>query len=251
MRVLLTGANGRVGGAVIDHLEDAYEWTYLDREDDPERDTRVVDIVDRDAVEAVIEGHDAVVHLAGDPRVDAPWSSVLRNNVTGLYTVLDAAHVAGVDRVVFASTNHVVAGWEGPCGDQLRSGEMVLDHTTPRKPDSLYGATKSFGEDLGRYYVGERDAPRRFYALRIGGVHAREHDHPWDNRRGRAWWLSHRDCAHLVDRCLRADGPAFDVFYGVSDNDGRWCDIERARETVGYDPRDNAADWSSEDIPEP
>lgn len=40
------------------------------------------------------------------------------------------------------------------------------------------------------------------------------------------------------------------MFYGVSDNDARWCDIEHARETVGYDPQDDAADWESEDIPE-
>lgn len=250
MRVLLTGASGQVGGAVIDHLADTHEWTYLDRDAHPERETRVVDIVNRDAVGDVISGHDAVVHLAGDPRVDAPWSSVLRNNVIGFYTVLDAAREAGVDRFVFASTNHVVAGWEGPCADRLQSGDMVLDHTTPPRPDSLYGATKAFGEDIGRYHVDERDTPETFIAIRIGGVHTREHDHPWDNPRGRAWWLSRRDCAHLIDRCLRADGPSFDIFYGVSNNDTRWCDIEHAQETVGYDPQDNAADWDSADIPE-
>jgi NAD+ dependent glucose-6-phosphate dehydrogenase len=241
MRVLLTGAAGRVGGAVLDHLGDEYEWTLSDREETP-GDGAGVDIVRRPAVRRLVDGHDAVVHLAADPSVQAPWDSVLRNNVVGHHTVLDAASEAGVDRFVFASTNHVVAGWEDEHGAALRSGELIFDHTTPPRPDSLYGASKAFGESLGRYYVDQADAPSRFYALRIGGLHTREHDHPWDNERGRAWWLSRRDCAHLVDRCLSANGPAFGVFYGVSDNRGRWCDLDYARQAIGYRPRDDAAE---------
>jgi len=243
MRVLLTGANGRIGTAIDDHLGTEYDWTYLDRSDSRERETRVVDIADGDAVRGVVDGHDAVVHLAGDPAVDAPWSSVLRNNVVGFYNVLDAAREAGVDRFVFASTNHVVAGWEAGHADELPRGELCFDSMTPPRPDSLYGASKSFGEDLGRYYVERTGSPRTFFALRIGGVHDREHDHPWDTTRGYAWWLSRRDCAQLIDRCLRADGGGFEVFYGVSDNEQRWCDIEHARRMIGYDPRDDADDW--------
>ncbi|PSQ08643.1 NAD(P)-dependent oxidoreductase, partial [Halobacteriales archaeon QS_5_70_15] len=58
-------------------------------------------------------------------------------------------------------------------------------------------------------------------------------------------WQSRRDCAHLIDRCLQDDTVDFDVFYGVSDNDRRFCDISHAREVVGYDPQDNAEEWDA------
>jgi len=70
----------------------------------------VVDIADRPAVEEVVDGHDAVVHLAADPGESWTWSSVPENDVVGCYNILDAAAEAGVKRFVFASTNHVVGG---------------------------------------------------------------------------------------------------------------------------------------------
>jgi nucleoside-diphosphate-sugar epimerase len=247
MDVLLTGAHGRVGTAILDHVGTEYDWTCLDRHDSPERETHVVDVRNRTELDSVVEGHDAIVHLAGNPSVDAPWASVLQNNIVGTYNVLDAAKAADVERFVFASTNHVVAGWEDTRLQELNSGELIFDHTTPRLPDSYYATSKSLGEDLGRYHVETVGTPERFYALRIGGLHDRDHDHPWDNERSRAWWLSRRDCAQLVDRCLSADGLRFGVFYGVSDNARRWCDLEYARQTIGYRPKDDSSDVEPHD----
>ena len=246
MKVLLTGAHGRVGTAVMDHLEDDYDWTLLDREDSSERKTEVVDVVDREAVERIVDGHNAVVHLAADPGSPGTWSSVLQNNVIGCYNVLDAAAEAGIDRFIFASTNHVVGGWKDEFEDQLFTGELIFDHTTPVRPDSLYGASKAFGEALCRYYVDYHDAPETVYALRIGGVHGRDHDHPSDSKRGHAGWLSRRDCAHIVDRCLQADGPDFGIFYGASDNETRYYDIEYPRQAIGYRPQDDSAEWRAD-----
>jgi NAD+ dependent glucose-6-phosphate dehydrogenase len=266
MQVLLTGANGRVGTAVDEHLGETYDWTYLDREDTTERETLVADITDFEAIQPAFEGQDAVVHLAGDPAVGATWRSCLENNVVGTYNVLEAASQAGVERVVFASSNHVVAGWEDDHLAELWDGEMVIDRHTPRRPDSFYGVSKAFGEDLGRYYIDQVGTPARFYALRIGGLLEPAYDSPYGyaekardrgefeyepgteeyreyTRRTEALWLSRRDAAHLVDCCLRADARPFGAFYGVSDNSDRWFDLEDARAAVGYDPADDAADY--------
>jgi len=40
------------------------------------------------------------------------------------------------------------------------------------------------------------------------------------------------------------DAVEFDIFYGVSDNDRGWMDIEYARDVLGYDPVDNGEAWT-------
>ena len=261
MDVLLTGALGTVGTAVTDHLD--HEFTLLDRR---EGGHVVADVADYPAIRPAFDGQDAVVHLAGYPATDASWSEALTHNVVGTHNVLEAAADAGVESVVFASSNHVVGGYEQEFAPDLYYGDvdLTVDHTDPIRPDSHYGASKACGEAFGRQYVEREPSPDRFYALRIGSVRDPEYDHPYgdaerlvddgeadsDSRayeevaaRMHALWQSRRDLAHLVDCCLRDDSAAFEVFYGVSADEHRWLDIEHAREVVGYDPRDGA-EWS-------
>ncbi|MFB6193618.1 MAG: NAD-dependent epimerase/dehydratase family protein [Halobaculum sp.] len=266
--VLLTGSFGRVGTAVIDHLADEYSFTYLDREPHPAHESVVADVADRAAIEGAFDGQDAVVHLAGDPSTDAEWDSVLRNNIVGTYNCLEAARIAEVDSFVFASSNHVVGMYEKEHAPALyeEGFDLVVDHTAPPRPDSLYGSSKLFGEGLCRQYVETNEYPKRCYALRIASVRSPEYDHPYgDAERGvargafdagsaayeravdrmTATWHSRRDFAHLVDCCLADDTVTFDVFYGVSDNRTRWFDLEHARAVLGYRPRDRAEEWEA------
>lgn len=276
MEVLLTGAFGRVGTAVIDGLADReeYEFTYLDVDTRPEHESVTADVAEYDELRPAVEGMDAVIHLAGCPRTDGTWPEVLRNNVIGTYNAVEAAAAAGVERFVFASTNHVVGMYEVENEPDVYAADfdLTVDHTAPFRPDSYYGVSKLLGEGLGRYYVEHPDHehPRRFYALRICGVRHPEWDHPygdaergveegrWDRgsaayeravARGKAMWASRRDFARLVDCCLTDASVEFGVFYGVSDNDRRWFDIDHARDVLGYEPRDNAEEWTGP--PEP
>ena len=76
MDVLLTGAFGRVGTAVIDGLagREAYEFTYFDRETSPEYASIEGDVTDYDAVRSAVDGVDAVIPLAGSPLPARPRS---------------------------------------------------------------------------------------------------------------------------------------------------------------------------------
>ncbi|MFB6353784.1 MAG: NAD(P)-dependent oxidoreductase, partial [Halobacteriales archaeon] len=65
---------------------------------------------------------------------------------------------------------------------------------------------------------------------------------PRDYERGQAMWLSYRDCAHLFDCCLRADYD-YEIVYGISDNAGKFYSLARAREVLGYEPQDDAAEF--------
>ncbi|MFC6734263.1 MULTISPECIES: NAD(P)-dependent oxidoreductase [unclassified Haladaptatus] len=268
MNVLLTGAYGRVGTAIIDHLagDDEYDFTYLDKTDHPDHETVVADIADYEATKPAFEGADAVVHLAGYPYTDGDWRDILESNIIGLYNALEAAAEAEVETFVFASSNHAVGMYEIENAPDIYFPEfdLTVDHTDPVRPDSYYGTSKSFGEDLGRYYVENEDYPKSFYGLRICSVRHEEYDHPYgDAERGvdedrwerdsdeyaqavarmKAMWQSRRDLAHMVDRCLQTDGVAFDIFYGVSTNDRRWFDIDHACEVIDYEPQDNGDKW--------
>ena len=268
MDVLVTGPYGRVGTALIDNLPDEYDLTYLDREDHPDHDTIVADVADYDAIRPAFDDKDAVVHLAGYPTTDGTWGDILENNLVGMYNALEAADDAGVETFVFASSNHAVGMYEEEHAPAIYEPDfdLLVDHRSPVRPDSYYGTSKAFGEDLGRYYVEKRDAPTTFYGVRICSVRHAEYDHPYGDAeqgveegrwergsdeyerqvaRMKAMWQSRRDFAHMVERCLETTDPDFEVLYGVSDNDRRWFDIDHARETIGYDPQDNGEEWDA------
>ncbi|GAA0681962.1 NAD-dependent epimerase/dehydratase family protein [Natronoarchaeum mannanilyticum] len=275
MNVLVTGSYGRCGTAIIDHLdgEPSYEFTYLNRSDRPSDhryggfDTHVANISEYDAIRPAFDEQDAVVHLAAYPYTDGEWQDVLEPNVIGMYNALEAARTAEVETFVFASTNHVMGMYEEEHAPELYEPEydLRLEPTDPVRPDSCYGATKSFGEDLGRYYVERYEYPKQFYALRICSVLPYGCDHPYGRAerhvangdyerdsseygrsvaRIKAMWHSRRDFAQLVERCLEDEQVTFDIFNGVSDNDRRWFSIQNARERLGYDPVDNGETWT-------
>ncbi|NIB98651.1 NAD(P)-dependent oxidoreductase [Halobacterium sp. R2-5] len=286
MRVLITGANGTVGSAILDQLGDReeYEFTCLDVEDHPDRETVVADITDLDDLRGHFEGHDAVVHLAALVDLNASWGEILQHNVVGTYNVLQAAAEAEVEKFVFASSIHTVGMYEIELAPELYDPDydLAVTHEDPVRPDSFYGLSKVFGEAAGRLFVesqpnplgdlhptyetNTRDYPTSFYSLRIKTVVGAEYDHPyglaemgvdegwWDEDseayeyvadRMKCTWLSHRDLGQLVDRCLQDETVDYDVFWGVSDNDGTWVDGSHARDVLGYEPQDNGGEWTA------
>ncbi|MFO8116177.1 MAG: NAD(P)-dependent oxidoreductase [Halorubrum sp.] len=286
MRVLITGANGTVGSAIIDRLgdRDEYEFTCLDVEDHPDRETVVADITDLDDLRGHFEGHDAVIHLAAAVDLNGSWEEILSTNVRGTYNVLQAAAEADVETFVYASSIHTVGMYEIELAPEIYDPDydLAVTHEDPVRPDSFYGLSKVFGEAAGRLFVesrpnplGEihptyvtntREYPRRFYSLRIKTVLGDEYDHPyglaemgvdegWWERgsdeyaymvdRLKCTWLSHRDLGQLIDACLRDETVDYDVFWGVSGNDGTWVDLSHTEEVLGYDPGDNGAEWTA------
>lgn len=274
MEVLVTGGNGMVGTAIIDNLGDRaeYEFRPLDVEPHPDgdRDTFIASVEEYDAIRPAFDGVDAVIHLAVyvPGYVDENWERIRSVNVEGTRNVLRAAQDAEVERVVFASTNHVVGMYEEEYAPDLYEldHDLMLDHTSPDRPDSSYGVSKLFGENDGRFFVEKMAYPERFYGIRICSLREPAYDHPYGDaekavengefergsdeyeetvRRMKAMWFSRRDCAQLVDRILQDEHTEYAIFSGVSDNERSWFDIEHARKLVGYDPQDNGEDWDA------
>ena len=275
MDVLVTGAFGRCGTALIDHLHNdaEYDFTYYNRSDRPADHpyggykTIVGNIANGDALRRASEERDAMVHMAAYPYTDGDWGDIFEPNIVGMYNALEAARQEKLQSFVFISSNHVMGRYEEEHAPELYASKygLVLDHTDPVRPDSFYGASKSFGENIGRYYVENYDYPKQFYALRVGSVRWPKYDHPYgdaeqgvkegDFERGsaeyernvarmKALWQSRRDFAYEVDCCLRDDTVEFGIFSGVSNNRRRWFDLEHARTRIGYDPQDDGEEWT-------
>jgi len=253
-RVLVTGLNGAVGSAIRPALEERYEVVSLSRSGvsglPPERDFRA-DIADMDAIRPAFESVDTVVHLAADGgvqsphRMDTPWESMLQNNIIGTYNVFECAAQAGARRVLFASSGSTTNGYEDLSPwreivegeyDQVPVPWPMVTHESEPRPVRLYGVSKLFGEDLGRYYVLNRGMS--VVCIRIGGLNPENLPR---NVREKSIFTSHRDMAQMTVKCIEApDDLRFDIFYAISNNRWNYRDISHPIDVVGYAPEDIA-----------
>ena len=159
-RILVTGGSGFIGRHVVAQMTEAGATVrVVDRQPHPDPAVDIVlgDITDRAVVdEAMAGGIDSVVHLAAETSV---LKSVQRpeetfaTNVLGTQNVLEAARVAGVTALAFASTNAVTGPMEEP----------AITERSRLRPLTPYGSTKAAGEMLMSAYTAA-------YGLRCGCV---------------------------------------------------------------------------------
>jgi uronate dehydrogenase len=232
VRVLVTGAAGRIGSVLCPGLVDrGHDVAGLDRSAEPggfAGSWFSADCSDSEAVEQVFSelsrtGRlDAVAHLAGNPG-EAELADELQSHVGTTATLLDAMVRHGVGRIVYASSNHAV-------GRTPRSEVLGVD-VRPR-PDTFYGVAKVAAEALLSLYA-DRHAIDAV-AARVGTFAEQP-----TTRRGLSTWLSHDDAVRLFDACLTAADPGFAVIYGISANSRGWWDLGPGR-ALGYHPQDDA-----------
>src|SRR5687768_6317009 len=116
LRILITGINGTIGGVLRTAFQDVHHLYGLDRVGQFSSQVLSANVAEYRQVSKVVEQFsplDCIIHLAGDPRVDASWESVLVANIIGTRNVFEAAREFQVQRVIFASSNHVTGAYEG------------------------------------------------------------------------------------------------------------------------------------------
>lgn len=263
-KVLVTGVNGLIGGAVYTHLlnaTDRFDVFGLDRSKVPSArvsDASMLtmsnarffnaDLTDFDAVLDACKNRDVVIHLAANPDPGAPWEDLLQSNILGTRNVFEACHTAGVKRVVYASSGQAVIGYrldepykavvDGRFDDVPKAFRMV-DHTMPTRPLNAYGSTKVWGEALARTYADVYGMS--CLCIRFGWVVAND---ALPYPQGRDVWCSCRDAVQMVYRCVTADEALrFGIFHAFSKSDYLWADIDHAREVLGYVPQDDVAQF--------
>ncbi len=226
-RLLVTGAAGNLGGvlrkglaplAATIRVSDHKEMSPAEAGEE----TVVCELGDFDAVMKMVEGCDAVVHFGAAP-VERPWEEILNSAIIGGYNVYEAARRHGIKRMVYASSIHAVG---------YARREDGADTDTPHCPDTLYGVSKCFVEDLAQLYF--RKFGMESALLRINSCFPEPAD-----RRHLSTWLSFNDLTQLVSRCLVAERIGCSVIYGISDNKERFFNNDKARH-IGYVPQDSA-----------
>lgn len=222
-RVLLTGASGGIGARLRKLLKPLYPELILSdirspADLAPDETFIQVDLADARAVQKLMNGVDGIVHLGGYS-VEGPWDAILNANIVGCYNVFEAARLARVQRIVFASSNHAVGFY--PRSQTIGVDEHVL-------PDTRYGVSKVFGEALAALYAYKHGLGA--LCIRIGNVD----DQPVDERR-LAIWLKPEDLVSLIWIGLERPDLVYEIVYGMSDNKRAWWDNARARE-LGYAP---------------
>jgi uronate dehydrogenase len=245
--VLVTGLSGLIGSALHRHLDPrVYEVRGLSRRAEPGPSSYRADIADLAAIAPAFAGVDVVVHLAA-ALGSRPFEAVVRDNVVGAYNVFEAARRAGVSRVVFASSGAVVSGCEQePAFAALVAGRYaevssvpLLTHESPLHPSGLYGASKVWGEALGRHYADAHGLS--VLCVRIGRVNAQ--DRPTSPREF-AVWCSQRDIARFLERSIAAPPSVrFDTFFVTSNNRWGYRDLTHARDVLGWEALDRAEDY--------
>lgn len=231
MRLVMTGAAGGVATMIRPLLREiASELVLSDLAEIGDlKDGEIsqpADLTDLGAMERLLEGADGLVHLGGQS-VEGDWEAVLNANIIGLRNTYEAARRQSCNRIVFATTNHVVGYYRR---------QQTIDHTAMPRPDSRYGVSKAFGEALGRMYADKHGL--RFLNIRIGNVG----DKPLDVRR-LSIWISPRDLVQLINIGLTHPDIHFEVVYGSSRNARSWWDNSNAYR-LGYQPRDEGEDFA-------
>ena len=252
-KVLVTGANGLIGGLVLGHLGDRYEFSGLSRHAVPGVPYTEASVTDLEAVRRATAGMDMVLHLAGETKNIDNWDDHFTVTAGGTVNVFRAAAEAGVSRVVFMSTGSTMCGWEWddslPYG-KLARGEWdavdtweMLDATTPPRPDSPYGCAKLFGEAVARWFADTQGMS--VVVIRLGAVLPSNRPELIRHFPG---YLAQEDAVQMVDRCLSAPADVrFGIFDAISENATRWRDTTPAKEILGWrptgssDPFDKAA----------
>jgi dTDP-glucose 4,6-dehydratase len=167
MHVLVTGGAGFIGSTLVGQLlrSGDHRVTVLDAltyagvrsnlaqfDDDPRFRFVHGDVCDRDAVEAALDGCDAVAHLAAESHVDRSLLDpdvFVRTNCLGTNVVCDLAARAGVERFLHVSTDEVYGSIE--VGSFSES-----DMLRPRSP---YAASKAASDQIAVAYHETHDLP--------------------------------------------------------------------------------------------
>ncbi|MGA5302081.1 NAD-dependent epimerase/dehydratase family protein [Nucisporomicrobium flavum] len=220
-RVVVTGGNGKLGRAVVAHLgEHGYEVVNLDRTGRPPQ-TRI-DLTDYGQTAEALTGIDdrygsvdAVVHLAAIPAPGLlPNAATFHNNMLATFNVFQAAKLAGITNVVWASSETVLG-----LPFTTPPPYIPVDEEYPARPESTYSLVKHLEEQMAAQFC-RWNPELKMIGLRFSNVMDPEDYAEFPSfdadPRSRSWnlwgYIDARDGAQAVRKALEFEGTGTEVF---------------------------------------
>lgn len=219
MKVLVTGASGRIGAATVrEFLEHGYDVRALDKMALPRElrgenlkeewrarlEMMYADVTERLTLLKAAEGCDKIAHLAAIPNPGRGEDRLMEINVLGTQHVLAAAEANGIHHVALASSACAfgIVFAEHP----VQPAYLPMDEAHPCVPQDLYGLSKLLNEETAAAYT--RRCGMTTVCLRIGSVMSFDGDHNhWKRRQLQNGGWASRDFWTYVD--LRDTARAF------------------------------------------
>ena len=248
--ILVTGSSGLIGTILLKKIK-KYNLFGIDIKENNYENFEKADISDQSNLQRIIQKNniDTVVHLAGNASVSADWESLLKNNFNGTFNVFNACKESSVKKIIFASSNHAVGLFENDSPykeivkgeyDKVSIDYNLIQPNCEVRPDSLYGVSKAYGENLGRFYF--ENYGINVACLRIGSVINDNNPVVKNSNRFFSTWCSHDDISGLIEACIDSKKIGFEIFYGVSNNKWKIWDISNYKKKLTFYPESNAED---------
>jgi nucleoside-diphosphate-sugar epimerase len=267
-KIVVTGGSGKAGRAVVKNLlEHGYSVLNVDIRPPEENLAPFLrsDITVLGQAYEVLEGADAVVHLAAIPAPGLQPASVTFDvNMTSTYNIFTAAIALGLERIVWASSETTL----GLPFDREQPAYAPIDEEHPLYPESSYALSKVLMEEMALQMNRWSKIP--IIGLRFSNI-MEPHDYErfpgfWDDAQKRKWnlwgYVDARDVAQSCRRAIEADVQGADhfiiaagdtcmnrpnaelmaeVFPGVPLRDGTGdfdtlLSVDKARRILGYEP---------------
>lgn len=243
MKVLISGASGKLGAYMIRELAEAHELVLMSRSRPAPAfaDYHWIqgDLTSFEDCQQAVAGVDAIQHIGAQPwptdhpamqarvqEFDLPFDTTFKSNMLGTYYLMQAAVEAGVQTVVMAGSNCALGHGFRISDTPFPIDFLPIDESHPTWPEDSYSYSKRAGEELLAMY--SRAYNIRTYVTRIAGICPLERRQQMNaqTRPTSAWnpwlycWVGSEDVAsaHRLLMEAAADLPAHDVYFLNADD---------------------------------
>ncbi len=254
MKILVTGASGRLSGFVVRELAEQHELVLTSRSKPSEELSEFPwiqgDLTCFEDCQRMMQGIEAVQHLGAQAwpvdhpnsrarvkEMGIPFDTTFKANMLGTYYLMQAAVQADVRIVVMAGSNCALGHGYRISDTPFPVSALPIDETHPCYPEDTYSYSKRAGEDLLASYT--RAYGIRTYVTRPAGITPEErrrkmaeNARPASSWSGWLWgWVGSEDVASSHRLLMEAadELPSHDVYFLVADDT---VALEPSRELV-------------------
>lgn len=226
-KIVLTGASGRLGSYLREPLSKiTKKLVSTDKEDIGKtlhnEVFKKLNIKNFKEVNKILKKTDLIIHF-GAYSNEGPFQEILDSNILGTYNIWKSAKKNKIKRIIFASSIHSVG--------MYRANETI-NHKVMHKPDTFYGLSKCFGENLAQMYWDKCGI--ECLTIRILSCAK------VTSKRSLSTWLSYDDLIRIVIQSTKIKKLGFEIIYGVSNNKRLNVDNTNATKKLKINIKDNA-----------